>query len=139
MNQDYIKPDNWSIIDEGFDADQSKIVWKFIQYRKRCYGTTCQFWRILFWWKHSKEAILPEFIIPIKLKWVGGKMAIPEYFAKVLNAPNWIGIDIEINDEWSFGFSKMQIDCWRITVNANWIWKKEFISRSFNCYIAKRN
>jgi maltose phosphorylase len=23
----------------------------------------------------------------------------PEYFAKVLNAPNWIGIDIEINGE----------------------------------------
>ena len=24
MNQDYIKPDNWSIIEEGFDIDQVK-------------------------------------------------------------------------------------------------------------------
>jgi maltose phosphorylase len=23
MNQDYIKPDNWSIIEEGFDAEKS--------------------------------------------------------------------------------------------------------------------
>ena len=27
------------------------------------------------------------------------KNGYPEYFAKVLNAPNWIGIDIEINNE----------------------------------------
>jgi maltose phosphorylase len=27
------------------------------------------------------------------------KNGYPEYFAKVLNAPNWIGIDIEINGE----------------------------------------
>jgi maltose phosphorylase len=30
---------------------------------------------------------------------VGWKNGYPEYFAKVLNAPNWIGIDIEINGE----------------------------------------
>jgi maltose phosphorylase len=24
MNQDYIKPDNWSIIEEGFDAESVK-------------------------------------------------------------------------------------------------------------------
>jgi maltose phosphorylase len=24
MNQDYIKPDNWSIIEEGFDAERVK-------------------------------------------------------------------------------------------------------------------
>ena len=24
MNQDYIQPDNWSIIEEGFDADRVK-------------------------------------------------------------------------------------------------------------------
>jgi maltose phosphorylase len=41
---------------------------------------------------------LQEYTIQIKLKWDGGKNY-PEYFAKVLNAPNWIGIDIEINGE----------------------------------------
>jgi maltose phosphorylase len=35
-----------------------------------------------------------------KTKWDGGKNGYPEYFAKVLNAPNWIGIDIEINGAW---------------------------------------
>jgi hypothetical protein len=42
---------------------------------------------------------LQEYTIRIKLKWDGGKMAILN-FAKVLNAPNWIGIDIEIIKAW---------------------------------------
>ena len=36
---------------------------------------------------------------PDKTKVGWWKNGYPEYFAKVLNAPNWIGIDIEINDE----------------------------------------
>jgi maltose phosphorylase len=39
MNQDYIKPDNWSIIEEGFDAERVKSS-ESLQYRKRCNGTT---------------------------------------------------------------------------------------------------
>jgi maltose phosphorylase len=36
---------------------------------------------------------------PDKTKVGWWKNGYPEYFAKVLNAPNWIGIDIEINGE----------------------------------------
>jgi maltose phosphorylase len=34
MNQDYIKPDNWSIIEEGFDAERVKSSEESFQYRK---------------------------------------------------------------------------------------------------------
>jgi maltose phosphorylase len=43
-----------------------------------------------------KEVISLVFTIPIKQKWM---VVVTQYFAKVLNAPNWIGIDIEINGE----------------------------------------
>jgi hypothetical protein len=37
MNQDYIKPDNWSIIEEGFDAEsvkssESLSAWVMVQW-----------------------------------------------------------------------------------------------------------
>jgi maltose phosphorylase len=47
--------------------------------------------------KLFREVILPEFIIRTKVGW--WKNGYPKYFAKVLNAPNWIGIDVVINEE----------------------------------------
>jgi maltose phosphorylase len=95
MNQDYIKPDNWSIIEEGFDAESVKSSESLFSIGNGAMGQL-----IL---KNTgdtfQEVILQEYTIRIKLKWDGGKMAILRYFAKVLNAPNWIGIDIEINGE----------------------------------------
>jgi maltose phosphorylase len=44
---------------------------------------------------------------PDKTKVGWWKNGYPEYFAKVLNAPNWIGIDIEINGE-NFDLAKCQ-------------------------------
>jgi maltose phosphorylase len=49
--------------------------------------------------KTFKEVILQESILSDKTKVGWWKNGYPEYFAKVLNAPNWIGIDIEINGE----------------------------------------
>jgi maltose phosphorylase len=47
------------------------------------------------------------------------KNGYPEYFAKVLNAPNWIGIDIEINESLDLN------TCTAVkTFVANWIWRK---------------
>jgi maltose phosphorylase len=33
MNQDYIKPDNWSIIEEGFDRESIKSSESLFQHR----------------------------------------------------------------------------------------------------------
>ena len=39
------------------------------------------------------------FIFPIKPAWAGGKNGYPDYFAKVINVCNWIGIDVEVEGE----------------------------------------
>ena len=64
MNQDYIQPDNWSIIEEGFDADRVKSS------------------ESLFSIQLFKEATLQVFTILTKPEWVGGKMVIQSILLK---------------------------------------------------------
>jgi maltose phosphorylase len=98
MNQDYIKPDNWSIIEEGFDADSVKSSESLFSIGNGAMGQRANFEE-----KYSGATFQGSYIAgiyyPDKTKVGWWKNGYPEYFAKVLNAPNWIGIDIEINEE----------------------------------------
>jgi maltose phosphorylase len=98
MNQDYIKPDNWSIIEEGFDADSVKSSESLFSIGNGAMGQRANFEE-----NYTGETFQGSYIAgiyyPDKTKVGWWKNGYPEYFAKVLNAPNWIGIDIEINGE----------------------------------------
>jgi maltose phosphorylase len=98
MNQDYIKPDNWSIIEEGFDAEMVKSSESLFSIGNGAMGQRANFEE-----HYSGETFQGSYIAgiyyPDKTKVGWWKNGYPEYFAKVLNAPNWIGIDIEINGE----------------------------------------
>ena len=98
MNQDYIKPDNWSIIEEGFDAEMVKSSESLFSIGNGAMGQRANFEEY-----YSGETFQGSYIAgiyyPDKTKVGWWKNGYPEYFAKVLNAPNWIGIDIEINGE----------------------------------------
>jgi maltose phosphorylase len=98
MNQDYIKPDNWSIIEEGFDAENVKSSESLFSIGNGAMGQRANFEE-----HYSGATFQGSYIAgiyyPDKTKVGWWKNGYPEYFAKVLNAPNWIGIDIEINGE----------------------------------------
>ncbi len=98
MNQDYIKPDNWSIIEEGFDAESVKSSESLFSIGNGAMGQRANFEE-----NYSGETFQGSYIAgiyyPDKTKVGWWKNGYPEYFAKVLNAPNWIGINIEINGE----------------------------------------
>jgi len=98
MNQDYIKPNNWSIIEEGFDAEMVKSSESLFSIGNGAMGQRANFEE-----KYTGETFQGSYIAgvyyPDKTKVGWWKNGYPEYFAKVLNAPNWIGIDIEINGE----------------------------------------
>ena len=98
MNQDYIKPDNWSIIEEGFDAESVKSSESLFSIGNGAMGQRANFEET-----YSGETFQGSYIAgiyyPDKTKVGWWKNGYPEYFAKVLNAPNWIGINIEINGE----------------------------------------
>jgi maltose phosphorylase len=98
MNQDYIKPNNWSIIEEGFDKERVKSSESLFSIGNGAMGQRANFEE-----SYSGETFQGSYIAgvyyPDKTKVGWWKNGYPEYFAKVLNAPNWIGIDIEINGE----------------------------------------
>jgi maltose phosphorylase len=98
MNQDYIKPDNWSIIEEGFDPENIKSSESLFSIGNGAMGQRANFEE-----KYTGNSFQGSYIAgiyyPDKTKVGWWKNGYPKYFAKVLNAPNWIGIDIEINEE----------------------------------------
>lgn len=98
MNQDYIKPDNWSIIEEGFDADQVKSSESLFSIGNGAMGQRANF-EEFYSGNTFQGSYIAGIYYPDKTKVGWWKNGYPEYFAKVLNAPNWIGINIEINGE----------------------------------------
>jgi maltose phosphorylase len=98
MNQDYIKPDNWSIIEEGFDAESVKSSESLFSIGNGAMGQRANF-EETYTGETFQGSYIAGIYYPDKTKVGWWKNGYPEYFAKVLNAPNWIGINIEINGE----------------------------------------
>lgn len=98
MNQDYIVPDNWSVMEEGFDAERVRSSESLFSIGNGAMGQRANFEE-----QYSGHTFQGSYIAgvyyPDKTKVGWWKNGYPEYFAKVLNAPNWIGIDIEVNGE----------------------------------------
>jgi maltose phosphorylase len=98
MNQDYIVPDNWSIIEEGFEAGRVESSESLFSIGNGAMGQRANF-EENYSGKTFQGSYIGGIYYPDKTKVGWWKNGYPEYFAKVLNAPNWIGIDIEINGE----------------------------------------
>ena len=98
MNQDYIIPNAWSILEEGFDPNMVKSSESLFSIGNGAMGQRANFEE-----KYTGDTFQGSYIAgvyyPDKTRVGWWKNGYPEYFAKVLNAPNWIGINISINDE----------------------------------------
>ena len=97
MNQEYIKPNVWSIIEEGFEKNRIKASESLFSIGNGAMGQRANFEE-----EYSGDTFQGSYIggvyYPDKTKVGWWKNGYPEYFAKVLNAPNWIGIAIFFND-----------------------------------------
>ncbi len=98
MNQDYIQPNEWSIIEEGFDATRVRSSESLFSIGNGAMGQRANFEE-----QYSGPSFQGSYIAgvyyPDKTRVGWWKNGYPEYFAKVLNAPNWIGINVTIDDE----------------------------------------
>lgn len=98
MNQDYIKSNEWSIIEEGFNAERVKSSESLFSIGNGAMGQRANFEEI-----YTGETFQGSYIAgvyyPDKTRVGWWKNGYPEYFAKVLNAPNWIGINVKVNGE----------------------------------------
>lgn len=126
MNLDYIKPDNWSIIEEGFNPDHVKSSESLMSIGNGAMGQRANFEE-----HYSGPTFQGSYIAgvyyPDKTKVGWWKNGYPEYFAKVLNAPNWIGINVTVNNETLDLFICKQVDNFRRELNM----KEGWLSRSF--------
>ena len=126
MNLDYIKPDNWSIIEEGFDADRVKSSESLFSIGNGAMGQRANFEE-----HYSGPTFQGSYIAgvyyPDKTRVGWWKNGYPEYFAKVLNAPNWIGINVFVNDEKLDLHSCKTVKNFRRELNM----KEGWLSRSF--------
>ncbi|MBO0321376.1 glycoside hydrolase family 65 protein [Muricauda sp. CAU 1633] len=97
MNQDYIKAHPWSIIEEGFSSEQVESSESLFSLGNGAMGQRANFEE-----QYSGETFQGSYIAgvyyPDKTRVGWWKNGYPEYFAKVLNAPNWIGIGVMINN-----------------------------------------
>ena len=98
MNQDYIKPDKWCIIEEGFDKENVKSSESIFSIGNGAMGQRANF-EETYTGDTFQGSYIAGVYYPDKTRVGWWKNGYPEYFAKVLNAPNWIGINIKINGE----------------------------------------
>ncbi len=94
----YIKVDGWNIIEEGFVPHYNKISESIFSLGNGRMGQRANFEE-----SYSGETLQGNYVegvyYPDKTRVGWWKNGYPEYFAKVLNAANWIGIDIRIDNE----------------------------------------
>ncbi|MEH6406485.1 MAG: glycoside hydrolase family 65 protein [Leeuwenhoekiella sp.] len=98
MNQDYIVPAPWSIIEEGFDKDRVKSSESLFSIGNGAMGQRANFEED-YSGKTFQGSYIGGVYYPDKTRVGWWKNGYPEYFAKVLNAPSWIGIKVTINGE----------------------------------------
>ncbi|AYN69203.1 glycoside hydrolase family 65 protein [Euzebyella marina] len=98
MNQNYIKPDSWSIIEEGFDKDLVKSSESIFSLGNGAMGQRANF-EETYTGETFQGSYIAGVYYPDKTRVGWWKNGYPEYFAKVLNAPNWIGVGIKVNGE----------------------------------------
>ncbi len=126
MNQDYIKPDSWSIIEEGFEAGCIKSSESLFSIGNGAMGQRANFEE-----QYSGASFQGSYIAgvyyPDKTRVGWWKNGYPEYFAKVLNAPNWIGINVSINGEQLDLFTCKSVENFKRELNMQEGW----LSRSF--------
>lgn len=94
----YYKSDPWSIIEEGFDPGMQEASESIFSLGNGKMGQRANFEE-----HYSGDSLQGTYLAgvyyPDKTRVGWWKNGYPEYFAKVLNAPNWIGIDVEVNGE----------------------------------------
>ncbi|MES2418014.1 MAG: glycoside hydrolase family 65 protein [Bacteroidota bacterium] len=96
--KNYIKHNEWNIIEEGFDARLNKISESIFSLGNGRMGQRANFEET-----YTGETLPGNYVAgvyyPDKTRVGWWKNGYPDYFAKVLNAANWIGLKISINNE----------------------------------------
>ncbi|WP_167617085.1 family 65 glycosyl hydrolase domain-containing protein [Maribellus sediminis] len=96
--KDYIIHHNWKIIEEGFNPEYMRISESIFSIGNGKMGQRANFEE-----KYSGDSLNGTYVAgiyyPDKTRVGWWKNGYPEYFAKIINSTNWIGIRVKINGE----------------------------------------
>src|SRR6187431_3590564 len=94
----YLKHNEWQIIEECLNPHYNKISESVFSIGNGRMGQRANFEE-----EYSGETLRGSYVAgvyyPDKTRVGWWKNGYPEYFAKVLNAPNWIGIDLRVGKQ----------------------------------------
>jgi len=96
--KNYIQAEEWNIIEEGFDPHLNKISESLFSLGNGRMGQRANFEE-----SYTGETLQGNYVAgvyyPDKTRVGWWKNGYPEYFAKVLNAANWMGLNIRLDGE----------------------------------------
>jgi len=123
--KDYIQIDEWKIIEEGFDPHHNKVSESIFSLGNGRMGQRANFEEA-----YSGETLQGNYVAGVyyndKTRVGWWKNGYPEYFSKVINAANWIGIDVEI-DGIQLDLAKCGISSFRRELNM----QEGYLKRNF--------
>lgn len=123
--KDYIKHDEWNIIEEGFEPELNRISESLFSIGNGRMGQRANFEE-----KYSGDSLQGSYVAgvyyPDKTRVGWWKNGYPEYFAKVINSANWIGIDISIDGE-TLDLATCRVENFRRVLNM----KEGYLLREF--------
>ncbi|MFN7119215.1 MAG: glycoside hydrolase family 65 protein [Saprospiraceae bacterium] len=123
--KNYLKHDEWNIIEEGFHEAYNRISESVFSIGNGRMGQRANFEE-----QFSGETLPGSYVAgvyyPDKTRVGWWKIGYPEYFAKVLNAANWIGINVQFDGE-ALDLAKCEVEEFRRVLNM----KEGYLERSF--------
>ena len=129
MNSFY-KKDAWLIIEEGFHPEMNRESESIFSIGNGYMGQRANFEE-----HYSGDSLQGSYVAgvyyPDKTRVGWWKNGYPEYFAKVLNAPNWIGIDISVDGK-AIDLATSEIMSFKRILNM----KEGFLERSFQVKVS---
>jgi maltose phosphorylase len=130
MNNCYLK-NEWLIVEEGFHPDLNRESESIFSIGNGYMGQRANFEE-----QYSGNSLQGSYVAgvyyPDKTKVGWWKNGYPEYFAKVLNAPKWIGIDVVVNKK-SVDLSTAKILSFTRILNM----KEGYLDRNFRIAVSK--
>ena len=123
--KDYLKHDEWNIVEEGFHTKYNRISESVFSLGNGRMGQRANFEEY-----YSGDTLAGNYVAgiyyPDKTRVGWWKNGYPEYFAKVLNAANWIGLHIELDGE-MLDLAKCEVDHFYRVLNM----KEAYLERRF--------
>src|ERR1035437_715092 len=127
----YYKSDEWCIIEEGFDPKRHKASESIFSLGNGHMGQRANF-EERYTGKTLQGSYLDGIYYPDKTRVGWWKNGYPEYFAKVLNSPNWIGIEVMVNNE-QLDLARCKTENFRRILNM----KEGYLQRSFTAVMSE--